>query len=420
VFGSSVGDTHRLWPAAAMTVALAAALGPGCAAVLTTLGGPAPRPAGASAAPAPGPAAGEAPEVAVWRDVRVIVHCHTWRSHDSDGADDEVIDAARAVGAKVVLLTDHPSAAAFFERPPPLRRGVLLVPGLEVRCRRGSVLVLGNRGAFPRGLGPDDLVREAHARGAVAVLAHAERFEGEDPAEVDAVEVHNLHADARDDSPPGLLLRALVLPPGAFFSSLLDGPAAPALERFRRLSATRPRAAVAGNDSHRNIRLFGPLGGAIGTYEETFRVVSTHVLLAPGPVTEEAVLDAIRAARTYVAFELDADPTGFRFEAQAGDRVHPLGSRLPFRPGEVTLRAEAADPEAEIALHADGRGLARGRGRLVAPAPGPGVYHVEVRRDDRLWVLSSPILLDPSPSPSPSPAPSPSPPSARAPADAPR
>jgi hypothetical protein len=355
---------------------------PGCAAVLTTLGG------------APPEIDSPTPRVGDLRDVRVVVHCHSHRSHDSDGTDDEIAAAARATGTEVVLLTDHPRDAE--TEPPPAAwvDGVLFVPGQELSKLRGAILGLGARGATAERHGePRELVQALRARGVIVALGHGELYGGDDAglADIDAVEVYNLHADAVDESIPGIVLRALFLPPGAFFRSIMDDPLAEVLGRLDRLSRQRPRAVVAGNDSHANIRLFGPAGGTIGTYEETFRAVATHLLVPPGPLTEQMVLEAIRAGRTYVAFELDASAAGFSFVARLDGHDHLPGAVIA--PG-AELMAQAAHPAAHLTVVRDGRPFASGRGLVRARASEPGVYRVEVSLEGRPWVLSSPIVVD--------------------------
>lgn len=375
---------RRGWPGIALAGLLAVTSG--CAAVLTTLGGPPPvaeLPAGCEAAPTPS-----------LRPVRVVVHCHSHRSHDSDGADEEIAAAARATGTEVVLLTDHPIDGGH-DAPPPVIDGVLFIPGLELSKRKGAILALGVSGPVDRHVDPAALVRALKARGAVTVLAHAERYRGPDRelSEVDAVEVYNLHADAVNERIPSIALSALFLPPGAFFRSIMDPPLPPVLGRLARLSLTRPRPIVAGNDSHQNVRLFGPLGGAVGTYEETFRVVATYVLVEPGPLTEAGVLEAIRLGRTFVAFEQGASAAGFSFTARAPQGgAAPPGSTVTAVDG-LELVAAAPHERAEVSIIRDGFEVARGRQVAAVRDPAPGTYRAEARLDGRTWVVTTGIRV---------------------------
>lgn len=357
---------------------------PGCAAVLTTLGGSAPHEPPETWCP---------PEAGALRDVRAIVHCHSFRSHDSDGRDHEIADAARATGTQVIFLTDHPVDAGH-AAPPSLIDGVLFVPGVELSKFGGSVLALGVEGPVEPHDVPPDLLRGLRARGAVSVLAHAERYYGPEDAlgDLDAYEVYNLHADAVEDSPPVVLVSALFLPPGPFFRTIMDGLDEGVVGRLERLSRARPIALVAGNDSHANVRLFGAVGGQVGSYEETFRLVSTHLLVPPGPLTREVALDAIRRGRTFVAFEQDASAAGFRFVARTAEGLYTSGDTVP--PGSpVELEAIAPHGDAEVRLLRDGAVVAKSRHVARLAAAPPGLYRVEARLGGRPWILATGILV---------------------------
>lgn len=92
-------------------------------------------------------------------------------------------------------------------------------------------------------------------------------------------------------------LRVLKEDPEDSFSLLQElDPAV--IERWDRINAERPFTGIAGNDSHQNMSL---LGLRLDPYPRAFRFVSTHVL-AP-ELTEQAVLDALRDGRCYVAFD---------------------------------------------------------------------------------------------------------------------
>src|SRR5262249_5323130 len=122
---------------------------------------------------------------------------------------------------------------------------------------------------------------------------------------------------------------------------------------------------IAGNDSHQNVGirivatkdgleirnaldrvigsvpdskvqkfLLGPLtpGATVRSqtfdpYEVSLHYVSTH-LLAPA-VSEEALMEAMRKGRAYVAFDWMADPSGFRYFAAAGQQTIEMGGDVP-------------------------------------------------------------------------------------------
>jgi hypothetical protein len=113
-------------------------------------------------------------------------------------------------------------------------------------------------------------------------------------------------------------------------------------------------------------------------------------------VDEENVWQAIDAGRAYVAFDWLADPTGFVYQAQAGDKTWPIGSELKPEEG-LRLRAEAP-LEGRFKLIRDGEVVADEQGAsLDFAVDKPGVYRVEVwlniAGEDRPWILTNPIYV---------------------------
>jgi hypothetical protein len=129
-------------------------------------------------------------------------------------------------------------------------------------------------------------------------------------------------------------------------------------------------------------------------YVRSFRHVSTHLLLEE--VTPEAVWDALENSRAYVAFDWLADPSGFVYRAESGEKHWPVGSEVPLEPG-MRLRAEA--PLAgQFKLVRDGQIVHETKGaELDVPIEEPGVYRVEVwltlAAEPRPWILTNPIYV---------------------------
>jgi hypothetical protein len=129
-------------------------------------------------------------------------------------------------------------------------------------------------------------------------------------------------------------------------------------------------------------------------YARSFHHVSTHLLMTT--VDEANVWQALEAGRAYVAFDWLADPTGFVYQASAGDMTWPIGSEVPLEPG-LRLRAEAP-LEGRFKLVRNGEVVADMKGPLLDFAVElPGVYRIEVwlniAGEDRPWILTNPIYV---------------------------
>jgi hypothetical protein len=363
--------------------ALLAALGLLCSCTLmTTMGGPARGHVPFARRPVPGT------ELYDWKGV---IHCHSYLSHDSDGTIEQIAAAAESVGIDFVVMTDHQTEASVAEGARGMIGRTLFVTGAELRAGGASLLAFPLvRYVEPR-LALDAMLAEVRAQGGLAMIGHAERFAAWDHDGFDGVEIYNLHAAAKAVPVHRMIAVFLLGPVRTLFEQLSTRPDA-VLSRYDELTARGPLlAAVGGNDAHANVRVFGPLGGTVGTYEEVFHTLSTHVLAKE--LSEPALVEALRAARSYVVYDLYRDGTGFDFRAVAGDSEALLGATVAATPG-LELRVTTPWP-AEIRLLRNGVLDKKGTGTsLVRPAPGLGDWRVEAYLDGvKPWIFSSPIRV---------------------------
>jgi hypothetical protein len=376
-------------------------------------------------------------------DVRALLHVHSAFSHDSRGTIDEIVAAAREVGARVVMFTEHPASHYDYvdDGHQGMRDGVLLIPGAET----GGYLAYPKRSIHNESPpGRQELADLVRSTGGLVFLCHLEERMDWDVAGLTGNEIYNTHADFKDEAkfiaalrnPLGLLTLATSVKqyPQEVFGALLDYPA-DYLKRWDELCAGARHTGVSANDAHHNQAFRGRvsqqgkivLEDALGKklveldpqkiplvkplvanrqpgelvfevdldpYARSFRHVSTHLLL--GAVTPEAVWDALTASRAYVAFDWIADPTGFVYRADAGSQQWPIGAEVALQEG-LRLRAEAP-LVGQFKLVADGEVTFEKRGADIdVPIDRPGVYRVEVWQElageSRPWILTNPIYV---------------------------
>ncbi len=378
-----------------------------------------------------------------YQDYRANLHVHSALSHDSRGTLAEIVAAARAVGTRVLLFTEHPADHYDYFRDGHrgLKDGVLLIPGAETQ---GFL-------AFPkqslRGLttgSPQEFADLVRRGGGLTFLSHLEERMDWEIRGLTGTEIYNTHADFKDEK---ALLGAMRNPlwifqsvdlfaryPQEAFSALQDYPA-DYLKRWDQLCAKTPHTGVAANDAHQNIglvvrvveenkaRVEDALGkkllevdpaalpllqrkgkkvgdvlfqSRLDPYECSLRHVGTHLLLRE--LSEKAVWDALEAGRAFVAFDWLADATGFDFAALSATGRKEMGSRLPF---EKNLRLQARAPlPAHWKLLRDGNVIAEADGRrFEGSIAEPGNYRVEawlsVAGESMIWILSNPIYVRP-------------------------
>jgi hypothetical protein len=138
-------------------------------------------------------------------------------------------------------------------------------------------------------------------------------------------------------------------------------------------------------------------------YERSARFVNTHLLAKE--LSEPALLDAFRAGRAFVAFNMIADAGGFAYVAEGNGQQVTMGERIALTPG-LKLRAEAP-LSCKFTLMRNGKKVAGmegktfeydvtapGKYRIQADLPVPGEITVSgssFSNNTAPWVLTNPI-----------------------------
>jgi hypothetical protein len=376
-------------------------------------------------------------------DVRTLLHVHSHLSHDSRGSLETIVQAARAARVRVILFSEHPADHYdyFSDGHSGLHDGVLLVPGAET----GGFLAYPTRSMKGvKAAGSQEFVDLIRRDDGLVFLSHLEERMDWEIDGLTGTEIYNTHADVKDErrfaaawrDPATLfqLLPAMRQYPQEAFAALQDYPA-DYLKRWDELCQKHPLTGIAANDSHQNqaviLRLadsgkvqvedalgkklreldaaqFGFLKKLIAEkrpgdvvfeqfldlYEHSFGYVSTHLLVPQ--LDREAVWDALKRSRAYVAFDWMADPSGFAFIAASDTQKWPMGAEVPISDG---LRLRVATPVAgTIKLLRNGQTIREATGRtLDETIAEPGNYRVEVwlaiAGENRPWILSNPIYV---------------------------
>jgi hypothetical protein len=347
---------------------------------------------------------GPAPDDGYTR-VRGVVHVHTTLS-DGGGTPQDVAAAARRAGLDFVVITDHNNLdAKSFEG---YHDGVLVLVGSEVStASSGHVLGLGLREdpAFRFSGDPRDALDDIHLLGGHAFAAHPSsarpdfRWTAWDLPGPWGLELINGDSQWRAAG-WGRLLRTAALyglnPRYALLGSLT--PPTDTLAQWDRLLASRPAPGIAGADAHNRVVVRKEKGVRFPSYESVFGLAVNHVLLdrplsGDAAADGTAVVDALARGRSYVGLDALAPAGGFSFTAESPAGRATMGGTIAPEP-TPRLRAGGRLPKgARLRLLRDGQALRESETALDLPAPGPGVYRVEVHVPGREvpWVLSNPI-----------------------------
>ena len=156
--------------------------------------------------------------------------------------------------------------------------------------------------------------------------------------------------------------------------------------------------AIGGLDGHQpGVRVRGRVRSPL-SHRRTFGLLRTHLVCdrpLSGDVDDDrqAVLCALRAGAAWLACPYVAPATGARLWAEFADGATiPMGGEAAAQ--RCVLRVRLPQ-RAEVRVLRDGAVLhERSQAASVEhDIASPGVYRVEARIDERLWLLSNPVHL---------------------------
>jgi hypothetical protein len=374
-------------------------------------------------------------------EFRGILHAHSLHSHDSEMPFEEIARAMKIAGLDFICLSDHciDGRADFDLQWRGLHEGKLFIPGFEMRngfmpFGVASGVVLSNA------TDPAILARQISENDGLLFYAHPEEPRDWERPELVGMEIYNIHSDFKRSRGLGGLLPDLLINQGRYPEHILRTVfrrPEEFLSRWDELNRTRHITGIAGNDCHQNVGfrgfytaagtvriedtspetlkeiklnwftrplarlLLGPLKPnrkvfhfQLDPYERMARFVNTHVLV--GELTEPAIKDALRAGRVYVAFDMIADSSSFRWFATDGTTRAVMGETAALS-SAMRLRALSPLP-CRFTVVKDGKAVYQDYGRALEWTPiGPGKYRVEaeleVLKEWVPWVYANPIEL---------------------------
>ncbi|MBD0372592.1 MAG: hypothetical protein ICV60_17240 [Pyrinomonadaceae bacterium] len=355
-----------------------------------------------------------------YADYKGVIHVHSQLGGHSTGSLADIIDAARQNDLSFVVMTEHPSATIDTAEMTlkGFQAGVLFINGNEASTAASDRFLVLPGTATARSAptrSTQDFITEEKAEGRLMFLAYPQEFRSWETADgYDGIEVYNLYTNARRINPLVMFFDGL-WSYGAYadllFTRFYERPT-DSLKRWDDLSASKQRklVALAGNDAHANVGIhLGDAGGKkylgvlLDPYSRSFQIVRTHALLEKDKaLSADTLLEAIKSGHCYIAFDLLADSTGFRFTAQSGTSSVIMGDSITLADGGVRLSVNAPI-KSRIVLFRNGQPLEEAPEALSKEftAHERGVYRVEVYLDSlgnsfrsRPWIISNPIYVE--------------------------
>lgn len=327
-----------------------------------------------------------------YAEYKGVIHVHSFLGGHSSGSFSEIIDAAKANQLDFVIMTEHTekdfdTAAMTLQG---MHGGVLFINGNETSAENGDRFLKL----------PQD----------VSIVAYPEEFKNWEAPGLNGVEVYNVYSNTRRANPlvaffdvlwshrayPDLLF-------GLYFERPYDN-----LERWDHALTRARLTATGGNDAHSNIGLSlhdssgkTVAGIQLDPYATSFRLVRLHVLTnGDQGLTQEQVLDAIKAGHCFIGFDLFGDTSGFTFEAKTPTETKIQGDEIPLQ-ADTRLIVHTPIPS-RILLLKDGAVILNESGVTTKefPITDRGVYRVEVYLPEieriigeKPWIISNPIYV---------------------------
>jgi acetyl esterase/lipase len=330
------------------------------------------------------------PNLGVYDDFRAVLHVHAEDSDHTKGTRQQVLEAAKKVGVRIVMFTDHGGPKP--ETWHGLRDGVLFVAGEE----NGGAGLL----RFPN-FAPD---RTALPEGELRFLSHIEERYDASSDGFAGMEISNRHTDAKlDASLQSYLLAASTNPdrwkklvadfekyPDEIFGASTDYHPK-ILARWDQELGKGPFTGIGANDAHQN-QVFQ--GTTFDPYEVSFRNLCTHILARD--LTEPEVRQALRDGRAYVSHDWLCDPTGFAFAAVNNLGVFPMGDTAVMTGNTRVVGLTPLPAKLKLIHHGEIIQETTGT-NLTFVAKDPGAYRLEawlsVDGEDRPWIYANPVFL---------------------------
>ncbi len=356
---------------------------------------------------------------AKFKEYKGIIHAHTNLGGHSTGSFDELIAAANANDLDFVIMTEHWSDT--IDTASLTLNGVygktLFIGGNEIDTADGDrfLMIPGSADAAGlRKMSTAAVLEKLHSENRLALVTYPEKFKSWD-SNFDGIEVFSLHTNAKKMNPFTALFDAIwSFPkyPELMLASYFKRPDEN-LRRFGEVAAHRRISLIAGTDAHSNIgfHLFGDdarntgLGVKIDPYERIFRLVRQHVLIEKEkPLTRENIVEALRAGRSFVGFDVGGDTAGFEFTAAtpSGERA-VQGEELGYSPGIVLRATGNSGLVVRFVIYRNSEVVASSpeyTSVLELTLREPGVYRVEGYSDylgapfDKMpWIISNPIYV---------------------------
>ncbi len=332
---------------------------------------------------------------------------------DGSGEVPQIAKFADQVGLDFIILTDHNTLRALDEGYENWYGNTLCLVGSEINDKenKNHYLAFGINKTYSTRTSAKEYVRKIKEDGGIGFLAHPHekrQHMKEHPPypwiewgteDFNGIEIWNHMSEWMENLTEGNKYQAFLHP-----LRTITAPQKETLKLWDELNLKRKVVGIGGVDAHAHkYNLLGFMEVEIFPYKVLFKSIRTHVLLNTELIhdnTEEsiqnskkAIYDALADGKCFFANDYHADSKGFRFFAEADDKIYQMGDYIN-RTDNVKLRVLLPVKEAEIKLIRNGEEIADTFDNSADFfIERDGVYRVEVCIHKKAWIYSNHIRI---------------------------
>jgi hypothetical protein len=340
------------------------------------------------------------------------IHMHSVFS-DGSGEVPQIAKFADEVGLDYIILTDHNTLRALDEGYENWYGNTLCLVGSEINDKenKNHYLAFGINKTYSTRISAKEYVRKIKEDGGIGFIAHPHEKREHmkehppypwvewDTEDFTGIEIWNHMSEWMENLTEENKYQSFLHP-----LRTIAAPQEVTLKLWDELNLKRKVVGIGGVDAHAHkYNLLGFLEVEIFPYKVLFKSIRTHVLLnnelIPGRSEESiqqsktAIYNALAEGKCFFANDYHADSKGFRFFAEADDKIYHMGDNINTS-SKIKLRVLLPVEEAEIKLIRNGKKIADTSGNSADFfIEKDGVYRVEVYIHSKAWIYSNHIRI---------------------------
>lgn len=340
------------------------------------------------------------------------IHIHSVFS-DGSGEVPQIAKYAEEAGLDYIILTDHNTLRALDEGYEKWYGNTLCLVGCEMNDKenKNHYLAFGIDKTYSTRISAYDYVKMVKDDGGIGFLAHPHEkrthmkehppypWTSWNTDDFNGIEIWNHMSEWMENLTEENKYQAFLHP-----LKTITSPPKMTLKFWDEINLKRKVIGIGGSDAHAHKHnLLGFMEVEIFPYKVLFKSIRTHILLDTELVhdnSEKAIYNAkkeiyraLAAGRCFFANDYHADSKGFRFFAEADDKIYSMGDSIE-NTSKIKLKVLLPVDLAEIRLIRNGKKIATTKDKLTEYIiDKKGVYRVEVYFDGKAWIYTNHIRI---------------------------